>query len=217
MAPPDSNLPEFLQPYCDSLIRMQQLGEIFCQRGWNRATSGSYSVVVRRNPTELIITATRSAKSALRDTDFVLVDSGGKPIHQEQRNPSSRTNWHCTISENVSVGAVIHTHSIWTSVLASHFLPLGGVLLEGYEILKGLAGVDNPAVPVWLPILSDSSGTLPLAAQVQSALKASRSIYALIIHQQGLFTWGHDLEEAIRHTEVFEFLCEVIVRQSQLN
>ena len=49
------------------------------QRGWSVGTSSNYSVVVRREPLELLITASGKDKGRLMHGDFVRVAANGKP------------------------------------------------------------------------------------------------------------------------------------------
>src|SRR5262245_27220203 len=53
------------------------IGRLFYQRGWSVGTSSNYSVVLGRHPLRLLITASGKDKSALSESDFVIVDEEG--------------------------------------------------------------------------------------------------------------------------------------------
>ena len=52
----------------------------FHARGWCLATSGNFSVVLRDEPIELVITRSGRDKRALTTGDFVVVDRDGTPV-----------------------------------------------------------------------------------------------------------------------------------------
>ena len=58
--------------------------------------------------------------------------------------PSAETRLHLEIIAARHAGAVMHTHSIWATLLSDRGAARGGIAIEGYEMLKGLAGVADP-------------------------------------------------------------------------
>lgn len=213
----ETNLPSFLREHVDSIDALRRVGQVFWQRGWSLGTSSNYSLVVRRDPLELLITASGKDKGRLLQADFVLVDSQGKPVHADQPKSSAETLLHCLAAQDPSVGAVLHTHSVWSTLISARLASLGGVLVEGYEMLKGLSGVTSHEHTEWFPILTNSQDIPELAERVQKVMQqAERPLHGYIIQQHGIYTWGRDLDEAIRHVEIIEFLLEVLARQAQM-
>jgi methylthioribulose-1-phosphate dehydratase len=53
---------------------------------------------------------------------------------------------------------------------------------------------------------------LALADTVAQTLKRNPAAHGFLLRGHGLYTWGHDLGEAKRHIEIFEFLLEAIGR-----
>ena len=123
---------------------LREVGNHFHTRGWSLGTSSNYSVVTRREPLELLITASGKDKDCLSRGDFVRVDGDGLPIVAEQPKASAETLLHIAIAEHPDVGAVMHTHSIWGTLLSDFYFYDSGFRIEGYEMLKGLAGVTTP-------------------------------------------------------------------------
>ena len=214
----DTEAPVHLLPYVDSIDGLRRAGHLFWQRGWSRGTSSNYSVVVDRNPLKLLVTASGKDKGQLSRADFVLVDADGKPIAEGQPKSSAETLLHCVAAENTEVGAILHTHSVWSTVLSARFAPQGGILVEGYEMLKGLSGVTTHEHAEWFPIFDNTQDIPSLAVQVRAAMQdPDRPLsHGYLIHQHGIYTWGRDLDEAMRHIEIMEFLLECLGRQASL-
>jgi methylthioribulose-1-phosphate dehydratase len=126
--------------------------------------------------------------------------------------PSAEALLHLAIVRGVKAGAVLHTHSVWSTVLSGSHARHGGIALQGYEMLKGLAGVQTHKHREWLPILQNSQHMVELAGRISHALRESPSIHGFLLQEHGLYTWGVSLAEAKRHVEILEFLMEVLVR-----
>ena len=70
---------------------LREVGNQFHARGWSLGTSSNYSLVIRREPLELLITASGKDKGSLLRRDFVRVDGDGLPIVPEQPKASAET------------------------------------------------------------------------------------------------------------------------------
>jgi methylthioribulose-1-phosphate dehydratase len=211
-------LPPHLQPYAEQIDALCTVGRTFWQRGWSVGTSSNYSAVVDRNPTKLLVTASGKHKGQLTRADFVLVDSSGNPLLDDQPKSSAETLLHCVAAENEEVGAILHTHSVWSTVLSDRFAPQGGILIEGYEMLKGLQGVATHEHAEWLPIFENTQDIPSLAAKVRAAMDAREQplTHGYIIRRHGIYTWGKDIDEAFRQIEILEFLLECIGRSASM-
>jgi methylthioribulose-1-phosphate dehydratase len=204
-----------LVPLVDAL---RQVGAQFWQRGWSLGTSSNYSVVVQRQPLQLLITASGKDKGRLSRHDFVRIGEDGRPVGSGQPAASAETLLHVVAARRDDVGAVLHTHSVWATVLSEHFFPHQGFALAGYEMLKGLAGITTHDTQVWLPIFDNTQDIPDLAQRVakQLADPARPLRFGYLIRGHGLYTWGRDLDEARRHVEVLEFLLECTGRRLAL-
>ncbi len=198
---------------------LRECGQLFWQRGWSVGTSSNYSAVISREPLELVITASGKDKGRLSRADFVRVGADGRPTSSGMPKSSAETLLHCVAAQQPGVGAVLHTHSVWGTLLSDRFYSRGGFEIEGYEMLKGLAGVTTHQHSQWVPVFDNTQDIPVLAKQVEAALAdAERPLrHGYLIRRHGLYTWGQDIEEARRHIEIFEFLFEVVARRMMLS
>jgi methylthioribulose-1-phosphate dehydratase len=159
----------------------------------------------------LAITSTGLDKGALTRGQFLEIDETANVVRGEGR-PSAEALLHLAIVRGLQAGAVMHTHSVWSTVLSGTHARDGGIALEGYEMLKGLAGVETHKHREWLPILENSQDMTELAGRISKTLQEAPDVHGFLLEGHGLYTWGGSLEEAKRHVEILEFLLEVLVR-----
>jgi methylthioribulose-1-phosphate dehydratase len=188
-----------------------EVGREFHIRGWVLGTSGNFSAVLGREPLCLAITSTGSDKGHLSLEHILEVDET-LTVFRGQGRPSAETALHLAIVRGRQAGAVLHTHSVWSTVLSGWHASKGGVAIEGYEMLKGLEGIRTHQHREWLPIVENSQDMLELAREVSETLKDNPGAHGFLLRCHGLYTWGADLPEAKRHVEILEFLMETIVR-----
>jgi methylthioribulose-1-phosphate dehydratase len=190
---------------------LAEIGREFYSRGWVLGTSGNFSAVVSREPLRLAITSTGLDKGSLTPAQFLEMDEEGGIVHGDGRQ-SAEALLHLAIVRCGDAGAVLHTHSVWSTVLSASHAALGGIALEGYEMLKGLQGVRTHKHREWLPILENSQDMVELAGRVSKTLQEAPDVHGFLLKGHGLYTWGGSLQEAKRHVEILEFLMEVLVR-----
>ncbi len=187
-------------------------GRTFYARSWVFGTSGNFSAVLRREPLRLLITASGLDKAALDSRHFLEVDGGGNLLRGTGA-PSAETLLHVAIARNRGAGAILHTHSIWSTLLSDSYACDGGLALSGYEMLKGLEGVKTHEHTEWLPILENSQDIPALAIKVEDVLRRHPAAHGFLLRAHGLYTWGADLAQARRHVEILEFLLETTGRK----
>lgn len=195
--------------------QIAQVGREFYARGWALGTSGNFSAVVTRDPLRLAITSSGVDKGKLSAGHVLEVDAGGQVVEGSGR-PSDETLLHLTVARARRAGAVLHTHSVWSTVLSEAFSPDHGLSIEGYEMLKGLEGVRTHEHREWLPVFDNSQDMGELAGEVDKRLAEHPGSHAFLLRGHGLYTWGRDLAEAKRHVEILEFLLEVVGRTARL-
>jgi methylthioribulose-1-phosphate dehydratase len=188
-----------------------QAGRRFDARGWVLGTSGNLSVVLDRDPLRLAITCSGASKGDLTADAIVAIDGEGTVLQGTGR-PSAESRLHVEIARGRSANAVLHTHSIWGTVLSDRHKRAGGVAIEGYEMLKGLEGVVTHEHEEWIPILENDQDMTRLAGQVRELLARDHACHAFLLHRHGLYTWGETLPQAVRHVEIVEFLLEAVGR-----
>ncbi|MEI8316581.1 MAG: methylthioribulose 1-phosphate dehydratase [Planctomycetia bacterium] len=219
MAEPTNPPPPF-DPALDTIDQLRAVGREFHGRGWSLGTSSNYSVVASRAPLELTITVSGKDKSILERDDFVRVDAAGVPCDGSGRKSSAETLLHCLVAQLVpSVGAVLHTHSVWSTILSRADCARGAVRIEGYEMLKGLDGIVTHDTCEEVPIFANAQAMPELAARIRARFLAADwsdpkrpPFHGFLLSGHGLYTWGRDLAEARRQIEIHEFLFEVVAR-----
>jgi len=221
ISPPPVHPPQLapaLGGLLDEIDALRAVGATFWQRQWSVGTSSNYSIVLNREPLELLVTASGKDKGRLTRGDFVRVGANGKPTAEGQPKSSAETLLHVVAAQQPGVGAVLHTHSIWSTLLSDFFFPQGGFEVTGYEMLKGLEGIATHEANCWVEIFDNTQDIPSLAEQVRERMNdaADPLQYGYLIRRHGLYTWGRDLAEARRHVEIFEFLFECVARRMML-
>lgn len=200
----------------DPCEHLAALGRDFHRRGWALGTSGNFSAVIGRDPLRLAITGSALDKGQLTADQVLEIDANGNLVKPGQGRPSAETLLHVAVVAAKQAGAVLHTHSVWSTVLSDYHSARGGLFIEGYEMLKGLAGVRTHEHREWLPIVENSQDMPSLASAARRALEEHPKIHAFLIRRHGLYTWGTDLAEATRHVEILEFLLESVGRRQMM-
>ena len=191
---------------------LADLGRLFYARGWVFGTSGNFSAVLAREPLTLAITTSGIDKGLLESDHIVAIDSDARVIEGTGR-PSAETALHLAMVRARGAGAVLHTHSVWSTILSE-----GGtdsLEIEGYEMLKGLDGVATHAHRERLPIIENTQDWAAAIPRVAAVLEQHPRAHGFLIRRHGLYTWGRDLAEAKRHVETLEFLFEAMGRRTR--
>src|SRR5437899_4547959 len=128
--------------FSKAAAELARIGKDFYARGWVLGTSGNFSAVISRKPLRLAITSTGLDKGALTPSQFLEIDGAASVVRGDGK-PSAEALLHLTIVNGVGAGAVLHTHSVWSTLLSGSHASQGGIALEGYEMIKRLRGVQN--------------------------------------------------------------------------
>ena len=112
-------------------------------------------------------------------------------------------------------GAVLHTHSMWSTLLSDRHIAARGLVVEGYEMLKGLQGVTTHEHRESIPILENDQDMERLAGECE---QRSSSIRRPCIPSSPPWDLhlGRALSQAVRHVEIVEFLLEAVARTGHL-
>jgi len=232
--PDSATLTQEKQELINSGIELlRAAGSDFHRRGWSLATSSNYSIVVSENPLRLLMTASGKDKGALNENDFVLVDenakvvsaakvasedkaaSEGKAANDDKTlRPSAEAALHVMLAKEFAAGSILHTHSVWSTVLSEKYAAKGALEIGGLEMLKALNGIKTHETSVSIPIFANDQDIDALAQVARNHKPPLR--HAFLVRGHGLYTWGINFEEAKRQIEAIEFLLEVIGRQGGL-
>ena len=150
-----------LPTFREAASRLADIGRRFYARGWVLGTSGNFSAVVSRQPLRLAITPSAAHKGTLA-AGAVPRDRRAAAGRRRRRARRSRRPRRCCTSRSSrarGAGAVLHTHSVWSTILSDRPRERdGGLAIEGYEMLKGLDGVATHEHREWIPIVDERSG-----------------------------------------------------------
>jgi|SRR5579862_3593164 len=191
---------------------LADVGRRFYQRGWVLGTSGNFSAVIATRPLALAITASSVHKGLLTRGDILEIDDRAKVRRPAGARASAETPLHLEILKMRGAGAILHTHSVWSTILSGRHAAAGGLAIHGFEMLKGLDGVTTHDHREWIPIVANDQDMPRLAAAVRRALTAHPAAHAFLLERHGLYTWGRSIAEAERHVEILEFLFEAVGR-----
>ena len=199
--------------FADAAARLIKIGQRFDARGWVLGTSGNFSFVVDDEPLRLAITRSGTHKGELTSNDILELDGDGLSVGTTVGIPSAETRLHLEVIAARPVRAVLHTHSTWSTLVSDRFAPRGGVAIQGYEMLKGLAGVTTHEHREWIPIVENDQDMPRLAGKIGETLAAHPECHAFLLRRHGMYTWGATVPEAVRHVEIVEFLLESVGRK----
>lgn len=199
--------------FADAAARLIKIGQRFDARGWVLGTSGNFSFVVDDEPLRLAITRSGTHKGELTSNDILELDGDGLSVGTTVGIPSAETRLHLEVIAARPVRAVLHTHSTWSTLVSDRFAPRGGVAIQGYEMLKGLAGVATHEHREWIPIVENDQDMPRLAGKISETLATHPECHGFLLRRHGLYTWGATLPEAVRHVEILEFLLENVGRK----
>ncbi len=207
-----------LAGYEEPVEQLREIGRLFFSRGWSTGTSSNYSIVTGRDPLEILITASGMDKGNLGPTDFVRIGADARPVVPGQPKSSAETWLHVVAARQADIGAVLHTHSVWATLLSDVYAEQGGFWIAGYEMLKGLAGVTSHEHRQWIPIYENTQDIRALAGKIEPQFDNPDHPpwHGFLIRRHGLYTWGSDAAAARRHVEILEFLFECVARRGQV-
>lgn len=197
-----------MEPSVQSAARaLIDAGSYIHSRGWVPATSGNFSV--RLPDGRIAITVSGKHKGRLTEDDIMLIDADGQAL--DARRPSAEALLHTSIYRlHPDVNAVLHPHSP-NATLASRLFS-DAIILEDYELLKALDNITTHESRVVVPIFPNDQNIPHLALKVESYMALHPDTRAYIIAGHGFYTWGKQLDDALRHVEALEFLFDLEIR-----
>lgn len=167
-------------------------------RGLVSGMSGNVSMRLKEPGGGLRVAITPSQRpyETLRPEDVVIVDAQGDPVEGDM-TPSSETLLHLGIYRaRPDVGAVMHTHSVYASVLAVAALALPPIIDEMVAVIGGAIEVADYGFP----------GSEELAERACRALGERNAVF---LRNHGLAGAGRTPEDALA-------VCELVERASQI-
>ena len=107
----------------------------------------------------------------------------------DRGRPSVETPLHLALYRQFpGAGAILHVHAPNATLIS---LRAGAQLtLSGYELLKGLAGIETHEAVVTIPVLDNDQQVSRLARAAEAALVELDRPVAYLIRGHGIYTWG---------------------------
>ena len=195
---------------------LADLGQRLYARGWVLGTSGNFSEVVSRRPLRLAITASGPEQAHPAVAQILAVDRDGKTAGPPAAGRRRRPLLHVEIVRARGAGAVLHTHSIWSTVLSDVHAD-AAASHPGLRDAEGPRGRDDARAPGVDSDPRERSGHARGCAARSGANAPStiRRRTPFLLRRHGMYTWGETLAEAERHVEILEFLLRDAVRRSR--
>ena len=188
-------------------------GRELAANGWTPATSSNFSQ--RIDAAHAAITVSGRDKGRLTPADIMRIDLDGQAVGSDHR-PSAETLLHTQVyALRPEIGVVLHTHSRTQTVASMLYADAGAVRLEGYELLKAFTGFDTHETSLTVPVFPNAQDMRVLTRAVGAWLAQGGPAFGYLIAGHGLYAWGRDMAEAMRHLETFDFLldCELELRR----
>jgi methylthioribulose-1-phosphate dehydratase len=176
-------------------------------KDWIPATSGNFSVRIDGN--ECAITASGSDKTQLTADGVIRAPfSGGAHPRQSAEAPLHYLMYRLS----PTIGAVMHVHA-QPAVLASLKLASNGaVRIEGLELLKAFNGVKTHETHLNVPVFDNDQDMDALALRVEARLKREGLGWGFLLAGHGIYAWGKDVQETLRHLDAFDYLFTLMLK-----
>lgn len=173
--------------YCRKLI----------STGLTRGTGGNISILNREQGL-MAISPSGIDYFETEPEDVVVMDLEGKPV-EGNRKPSSEYELHRIFYvKRQDINAVVHTHSVYATVLATLRQPL-----PASSYLVAYSGLDVRCADY------ASFGSIELAELTYAAMVDR---YAVIMANHGLLTGSKDILNAFNIAEQIEYCAEIYVK-----
>ncbi len=175
-------------------------GRELIRRGLTTGSFGNLSVYVPEAKV-MVISPSGMDYDRISPQDVSVVTMDGVVL-DGQCKPSSESDLHRVFYQNrPGVGAVVHTHSTYATVMAC----LGKSLEPIHSFIAYAGAMEVPCIPYY------PFGTKELA---QAALEGMGKGQALLLGGPGLVCVGPDLSYAVDAAEQLEFLAQICYRAS---
>jgi methylthioribulose-1-phosphate dehydratase len=170
-------------------------------RNFLPATSGNLSC--RVSASHVAITASGCDKGELSSEDVLIIGIDGPTPPRT----SAETRLHLQLyRDRPATGAVLHGHSLASTLVSAAHAGEGQLVLSGYELLKAFRGVTSHEAAVVVPIFANDQDMAALSAKVSERLARTPGAVCYLLAGHGAYAWGDSVGEARRHLEALEFL-----------
>lgn len=162
--------------------------------GLTAGTAGNISI---RRGDQVAITPGHVGYEAMDPTSICVVDLEGHLLTQ-QHVPSSELPMHLTVYRHTNAGAIVHTHSMFATVLSATVSELPAV----HYAIATLGG----------PVRVADYATFGSKDLARNVLRSLSGRSAAILKNHGTVTYGDTLEEAYDRAMTLEWVSQVYYR-----
>ncbi|MDI9260695.1 methylthioribulose 1-phosphate dehydratase [Alicyclobacillus sendaiensis] len=198
-----------MSTFHEAQASVMELAQFAASRGWLPATSGNLSVRVSEEPLTFAITRSGADKSRLRPEDVLLLDAQMQVQGETLYKPSAETTVHVALYEKFGCGSILHVHTVYNNLVSELYAERGFVEIGGHELVKALGHWEEDAA-VRIPIVPNWADLHRLGSAVADAALAD--VPAVLVRAHGVYAWGDTPDDARRHLEAVEFLCEYVYK-----
>lgn len=193
-----------------------ELLRAFYDKGWASGTGGGIC-----GPTDdgnMFLAPTGVHKERVQPEDlFVVSPHDGSvlvPASDPALKPSECGGVFRTCVRERGARSVAHSHAL-NSVLAADQAS-DALVIEGFEMLKGIRGVSNRDQHL-VPVIANTMRESDLVDGVSAALADPRfgGAFCVLVRDHGAYIWGDDVWEAKRHAEVYHWLFEAVLARAR--
>ena len=141
--------------------------------------------------------------SALAASGFMVTQIGGE--HCGSDFPR-------TLAELAGFDAVILSDVGALTLLVTPDARGGLVGPNRLELLKAFSGVKTHETQLDIPVFENEQDMDALAARVETRLKAEGLGWGFLLAGHGIYAWGKDVGEALRHLDAFDYLFTLMLK-----
>ncbi len=179
------------------------------------ATGGNFSA--RVDAKLRLISQSGRDKNRMELGDLMLCDAAGQALDAHCK-ASDETPLHMALyALDPQIGCVLHTHSVAATVL-SRQCPGQALAISGYEMQKALSGQSTHDTTIEIEVYDNTQDMDALAQALRQGWpeRGPQRVPALLVRGHGLYAWGQNVAQTLRHVEGLEFLLSCLMQERLL-
>ncbi len=203
----------------EEMKKLAQLVRVMNGQGHNPATSGNYSLRSKTSPEIALVSESGIDKSRFSEDNFLPLFYQTRTMHESvahsNRKSSDETDIHLSLYQITDANCVLHSHLLDSLLFADLFQGKEFAQIKGLELLKGFRNIKTHELEINIPIFDNTQDIAGLAEIIKPAILSQKNNYGLLLRGHGIYVWGHSVEEAKRHLEVFEYIFKYYLHSSK--
>ena len=185
-------------------------GRFAASRGWVPVTAGNFSRRLDARHVALTRSGVDKGNLSADDLATLAIDAPIPP------GMSAEAPLHLArYLADPAIGAVLHVHTVTTTVVSRLYERERLVRTEGYEMHKAL-GLDTHESALDIPVFRNDQDTAALADEIETRLAAAPPFPAFLLAGHGIYAWGATTADARRHIEALEFILACHLEERRL-